>query len=199
MSMVWPTPLETQVATSLVKKVVMPGEYFVSWAPAEIATLLGSCVAACVWDSQRKIGGLNHFMLPASPPEVRNLGDKTKSLRYGLYAMEVLINDLLAMGAKREHLSAKVFGGANITGALNNQHIGMRNADFVMDFLLKDKIKVLAADLGGPHSRRIRFNTQTNAVRLERITSANSAVLKREIPYSEKINKDPVSGDIVFF
>lgn len=177
----------------------MPGEYYVSWAPAEIATLLGSCVTACLWDSRRKIGGLNHFMLPDSPSEVHSLADKTKSLRYGLYAMEVLINDLLAMGAKREHLSAKVFGGANITGALTTQHIGRRNAEFVTNFLYKDKIRVLAADLGGPHSRRILFNTQSNAVRVERVASANSAALKQEKRYSEKINKDPVNGDIVFF
>jgi chemotaxis protein CheD len=103
------------------------------------------------------------------------------------------------MGAKREHLSAKVFGGANITGALNTQHVGRRNAEFVIDFLQKDKIKVVASDLGGPHSRRIRFNTQTSAVRVERVASANSAALQQEKRYSEKINKDPVNGDIVFF
>jgi chemotaxis protein CheD len=186
-------------APPLVKKIIMPGDYFVSWAPAEIATLLGSCVSACVWDSHRKIGGLNHFMLPDSPSEARTLADKTKSLRYGLYAMECLINDLLTMGAKREHLSAKVFGGANITGVLNNQHVGRRNAEFVIEFLRKDKIKVVASDLGGPHSRRIRFNTQTSAVRVERVASANSAALQQEKRYSEKINKDPVNGDIVFF
>ncbi|WP_138519310.1 chemoreceptor glutamine deamidase CheD [Limnobacter alexandrii] len=186
-------------APVLVKKVIMPGDYFVSWAPAEIATLLGSCVSACVWDSHRKIGGLNHFMLPDSPSEARTLADKTKSLRYGLYAMECLVNDLLTMGAKREHLSAKVFGGANITGALNTQHVGRRNAEFVIEFLKKDKIRVVASDLGGPHSRRIRFNTQTSAVRVERVASANSAALQQEKRYSEKINKDPVNGDIVFF
>ncbi|VWX36672.1 putative chemoreceptor glutamine deamidase CheD [Limnobacter sp. 130] len=186
-------------APPLVKKIIMPGDYFVSWAPAEIATLLGSCVSACVWDSHRKIGGLNHFMLPDSPSEARTLADKTKSLRYGLYAMECLINDLLTMGAKREHLSAKVFGGANITGVLNTRHVGRRNAEFVIEFLRKDKIKVVASDLGGPHSRRIRFNTQTSAVRVERVASANSAALQQEKRYSEKINKDPVNGDIVFF
>jgi chemotaxis protein CheD len=186
-------------APVLVKKIIMPGDYFVSWAPAEIATLLGSCVSACVWDSHRKIGGLNHFMLPDSPSEARTLADKTKSLRYGLYAMECLVNDLLTMGAKREHLSAKVFGGANITGALNTQHVGRRNAEFVIEFLKKDKIRVVASDLGGPHSRRIRFNTQTSAVRVERVASANSAALQQEKRYSEKINKDPVNGDIVFF
>jgi len=193
------TPPTARPALPLVRKIVMPGEYFVSWAPAELTTLLGSCVSACLWDSHRKIGGLNHFMLPDSPVDSTSLGDKTKSLRYGLYAMECLINDLLTMGAKREFLTAKVFGGANITGVLNTQHVGRRNAEFVNDFLRKDKIKVVASDLGGPHSRRIRFNTQTNAVRVERVASANSAALQQEKRYSEKINNDPVNGDIVFF
>jgi chemotaxis protein CheD len=188
-----PTPLP------LIKKMIMPGEYYVSWAPAEITTLLGSCVAACLWDSHRKIGGMNHFMLPDSPNDAHTLADKTKSMRYGLYAMEVLVNDLLIMGAKREHLQAKVFGGANITGALNTQHVGRRNAEFVIEFLYKDKIKVVASDLGGPHSRRVRFNTQSSAVRVERVASANSAAIQQETLYSEKINKDPVNGDIVFF
>lgn len=193
------TMLLTHPTPPVLKKMIMPGDYFVSWAPAEITTLLGSCVAACLWDSHRKIGGVNHFMLPDSPLEANTLAEKTKSLRYGLYAMEVLVNDLLAMGARREHLAAKVFGGANISGVLNSQHIGRRNAEFVVDFLQKDKIKVLASDLGGPHSRRIRFSTQTSAVRVERVASANSAAVQQEKRYSEKINQDPVNGDIVFF
>ena len=183
----------------LVNKIVMPGEYYVSWVPAQISTLLGSCVSACLWDSRRRIGGLNHFMLPDSPSDNHGPSDKTKTLLYGLYSMECLINDLLTMGAKREHLVAKVFGGANITGALNTQHIGRRNAEFVINFLYKDKIKVVASDLGGPHSRRIRFNTQTSAVRVERVASANSAALNQEQRYCDKLDKDPVNGDIVFF
>lgn len=183
----------------LVNKIVLPGEYFVSWAPTQISTLLGSCVSACLWDSRRRIGGLNHFMLPDTPVDGRCVGDKTRSLLYGLYAMECLINDLLTMGAKREHLVAKVFGGANITGALNTQHIGRRNAEFVVNFLHKDRIKVAASDLGGPHSRRIRFNTHTSAVRVERVASANSATLNQEQRYCDKLDKDPVNGDIVFF
>lgn len=177
----------------------MPGEHFVSWEPAEISTLLGSCVSACLWDSHRKIGGLNHFMLPEGPEHNAGLGEQTRPLRYGLYAMERLINDLLTMGAKREHLVAKVFGGANITGALFAQHVGRRNAQFVTEFLSRDAIRVAASDLGGIHSRRIRFNTQCGAVRVERVACVDSSTLQREQRYSAQINQDPVNGDIVFF
>lgn len=178
---------------------IMPGDHLVSWAPAEITTLLGSCVAACLWDSRLKIGGMNHFMLPDTPTHADSLGDLTRPLRYGLYAMERLINDLLVMGARRGTLVAKVFGGANISGVLSTQHIGKRNADFVLDFLKKDGIPVVASDLLGSHSRRVRFNTETNAVRVQRVASADSMAIAQERRYSQTINNDPVNGDIVFF
>ncbi|WP_370262174.1 chemoreceptor glutamine deamidase CheD [Limnobacter sp.] len=183
----------------LERKTIMPGESVACWQPTEISTLLGSCVSACLWDSRLKIGGMNHFMLPDSPGTGGGLGDATKSLRYGLYAMERLINDLLLMGAKRDTLVAKVFGGANITGALNAQHVGRRNADFVTEFLWNDKIKTAAADLGGEHSRRIKFNTHSGAVRVERVASADSLAAKQERAYRETLQQDPVDGDIVFF
>ncbi len=198
MSTLLGTPMVDQPAPC-VSKLIMPGEHYVSWAPAEINTLLGSCVSACVWDSRHQIGGMNHIMLPDVPTSAKGLGEQTKSLRYGLYAMERLINDLLMMGARRETLRAKVFGGANISGALTAQHVGKRNVDFVLEFLRKDKIKLLATDVGGTQSRRIRFNTQTNAVRVERAVSVNSLALAQEQRYSKKINSDPVNGDIVFF
>jgi len=193
-----PAP-SVQGSQALARKIIMPGESFTAWAPTEISTLLGSCVSACLWDSRLKIGGMNHFMLPEAPGAISGLGDATKSLRYGLYAMECLINELMHMGAKRETLVAKVFGGANITGVLNTQHVGRRNAEFVSEFLWKDKIKTAAADLGGLHSRRVKFNTQTGGVRVERVASADSIAVKQERKYSESLNQDPVNGDIVFF
>lgn len=185
--------------TPLARKIIMPGESFAAWAPTEISTLLGSCVSACLWDSRLKIGGMNHFMLPEAPGAARGLGDATKSMRYGLYAMECLINELMHMGARRDTLVAKVFGGANITGVLSTQHVGRRNAEFVSEFLWNDKIKTAAADLGGLHSRRVKFNTQTGGVRVERVASADSIAARQEKKYSETLNQDPVTGDIVFF
>ncbi|MCQ8897353.1 chemoreceptor glutamine deamidase CheD [Limnobacter humi] len=183
----------------LERKVIMPGEHLVSWDPVEIVTLLGSCVAACIYDAHRKIGGMNHFMLPDIPSVAPALTDQTKPLRYGLYAMERVINDLLMMGAKREHLVAKVFGGANMTNTLENQHVGRRNAQFVIEFLRRDKIRVLASDLGGINSRRIRFNTRTNAVRVERVASADQLALRQDRQYRDQIQADPVDGEVIFF
>lgn len=181
------------------RTVIMPGEHCVSWSPAEVVTLLGSCVAACIWDSKLKIGGMNHFMLPDPPAVQKNLTDQTKSLRYGLYAMERLINDLLVMGAKRENLIAKVFGGANMTNVLSSQNIGQRNAGFVIDFLQKDQIRIHVADLLGSHSRRIEFNTQTGLAVVNKVIAADFVIAQQEKRYRTTVNKDPVIGQIVFF
>lgn len=191
-------PAVNASAPNYLKHVVMPGEHFVSWDPAEIATLLGSCVAACIWDPKRKIGGMNHFMLPDAP---RNESPSGASfpLRYGLHAMERLINDLLMMGAKRETLLAKVFGGGNITGASGSTNVGRRNSEFVLDFLRKDKIKVGAIDLGGLHSRRIRFYTDTGKVRVYRVGAADQKAIQLENQYKLQIRSTPETGDTVFF
>ena len=180
------------------KHIVMPGQHFVSWGPTEIATLLGSCVAACIWDQNRRIGGMNHFMLPDAPRE-NSVNDASFPLRYGLHAMERLINDLLMMGAKRETLLAKVFGGGNITGACGTANVGRRNSEFVLDFLRKDKIRVGAIDLGGMHSRRIRFYTDTGKVRVYRVGAANQQARQLEDQYRLELKSTPEQGDTVFF
>ncbi|MDH4394436.1 MAG: chemoreceptor glutamine deamidase CheD [Limnobacter sp.] len=185
---------------ALARRTIMPGEHAVSWEPAEITTLLGSCVAACIWDSHRRIGGMNHFMLPDIPMSLQSSpSESSRPLRYGLYAMERLINDLLVMGAKRENLVAKVFGGGNISGALGEHNIGRRNSEFVLEFLNKDQIKVAAVDMGGIHSRRVKFYTDSGKVRVFGVAVADRIASQQERRYSESIRKDPVSGDIVFF
>jgi chemotaxis protein CheD len=185
---------------TLVRRTIMPGEHAVSWEPAEITTLLGSCVAACIWDSHRHIGGMNHFMLPDIPVSHQSGSpDPSRPLRYGLYAMERLINGLLLMGAKRENLVAKVFGGGNISGLLGEHNIGRRNSDFVLDFLKRDQIKIGAVDMGGIHSRRVKFYTDSGKARVFAVAVADRIAAQQERRYSESIRKDPVSGDIVFF
>ncbi len=176
---------------------IMPGEHAVSWTPVIIGTLLGSCVSACLWDRRLGIGGMNHFMLPDAP----DAGSQTGApLRYGLYAMERLVNDLLIMGSRRSDMLAKVFGGGNITGHLTDHHVGQRNATFVVDFLHKDGIRLMAQDLGGRHSRRIQFNTKTGAVKMQKLPRHDQhKILVQEKIYSEKIIHDPPAGGVEFF
>ena len=99
---------------------ILPGEYFVYAEDILIMTTLGSCIAACLWDRDAKVGGMNHFMLPQGE------GD-AGSGRYGSYAMELLINELLKRGAARHSLEAKVFGGGQVISGMNTMNVGERN------------------------------------------------------------------------
>lgn len=194
----WSTAGDVEVQRD--RKTILPGDYAVSWTPAELNTLLGSCVAACLWDKKRQIGGMNHFMLPDTPKaDLCNLSESTRSLRYGLYAMERLVNDLLMMGAKRANLVAKVFGGADITGALTHDNVGHRNGEFVLRFLKTDGIDVVAADLGGDHSRRIKMMTDTGKVRVYRLPRADLAAIEQENSYRKSLSVKPVEGKLVYF
>lgn len=129
---------------------LLQGEHQVCAQPdAVITTILGSCVAACLWDPHAGIGGMNHFLLPEGPA-----GDAAP-LRYGLHAMELLINGLLRHGAERGKLKAKLFGGAHLQPHLPD--IGGRNVTFAQDFLHREGIPCVGGSLGGNTARRIRF------------------------------------------
>jgi chemotaxis protein CheD len=144
---------------------VMQGDFAVSEeTDVYLTTVLGSCVAVCLYDSVRGIGGLNHFLLPGGT------GDGQDSLRYGAYAMELLINALLRKGAERARLQAKVFGGARMTVGLRD--IGGDNANFAKRFLSDEGIPITASDLLGRNARRVRFWPVTGRAKLLRVDNA---------------------------
>ena len=129
---------------------VLQGEHHVSAAPNDvITTVLGSCIAACLWDARAGIGGMNHFLLPDGPTGAN------ASLRYGLHAMELLINALLRGGANRTALRAKIFGGAHLQSHLPD--IGSRNTAFAQEFLQREGIACVGGSVGGDRGRRLRF------------------------------------------
>lgn len=140
---------------------VVQGEYAVSSDPAVVlCTLLGSCVAACIRDPEAGVGGLNHFLLPEGT-------GGSSSLSYGVNAMELLINDLLRRGARRDRLEAKLFGGARM---LNNMSdIGAQNARFGREFCEKEGIPITGGSLGGAQARRIEFWPASGRVRQQQI------------------------------
>ncbi len=146
---------------------VVQGEYRVSDAPGiRLSTMLGSCVAACLWDDRRGVGGMNHFLL-AQAQDSRGRGD----IRYGVHAMEVLINALLRAGAQRGRLQAKLFGGAKI--AANLRDIGASNAEFARRFLRTEGIPCRAESLGGTLARRVIFDPVTGQARQLLIPNAD--------------------------
>ncbi|MCR9124913.1 MAG: chemotaxis protein CheD [Rhodobacteraceae bacterium] len=129
---------------------VVQGEYHISDRPEDmLTTLLGSCVAACLYDSEAGVGGMNHFLLPGEA------GEKNRGLRYGAYAMELLINSLLKRGADRRQLQAKLFGGAKMNAT--SGRIGSNNADFALWFLRNEGIPVTGQNVGGTRGRKVRF------------------------------------------
>src|ERR1700712_1014008 len=144
----------TSALLSLVERkiTVVQGEYRVSSRPdVVLSTLLGSCVAACLHDPVAGVGGMNHFLLPGTDRE----DDGTSSLRYGAYAMELLVNGLLAQGAKRGRLEAKLFGGARMLAGLTD--LGSRNAEFAEDYVRRENIAFVGGSLRGERGRRIEF------------------------------------------
>ena len=178
---------------------VLPGEHYVSTAGQEmIVTVLGSCVAACVWDTRLKIGGMNHFMLPDSGQDV----PIDKAMRFGNFAMEELINDVLRRGGRRDTLEIKVFGAGNVLPGMGNASstVGERNTKFVREYLRAEGFRIAAEDLGGQHPRRIHFFPRLGKViRLFLKKDVESAVVKRELSYRSRLQTVEVEGDVELF
>ncbi|MET0064862.1 MAG: chemotaxis protein CheD [Candidatus Thiodiazotropha sp.] len=155
-----------------------PGEYHVVRGSGIITTLLGSCVAACLWDEKTSIFGMNHFLLANHRYAKKMPVIVSEAGRYGIHAMELLINNMLKMGAHKSALQAKIFGGANVLYSLFQDRsmyaIGDINNRFIMEFLKKEKIPLIASDLGGNYGRVINFVGSDYSVYLKRINKKES-------------------------
>jgi chemotaxis protein CheD len=173
---------------------ILPGEYYFTGKPMMIVTVLGSCVAACIRDRVSGIGGMNHFMLP----EGGESGcASASSMRYGSYAMEVLINQLLKAGARRENLEAKVFGGGNVLRGFTSINVGERNAQFVRDYLRDADIRILAEDLNDIHPRKVYFFPETGKVLVKKLIQLNNYTLvRREHDYASRLQANPIDDEI---
>ncbi len=175
---------------------VLPGEYFVTAANVLMVTVLGSCVSACIRDRDKGIGGMNHFMLADS-------GDASaisSSARYGTYAMEILINHLLKMGARKSSLEAKVFGGGRVMATLTSSQVGDRNARFVREFLQTESIPVVAEDLLDVYPRKVYFFPHNGRVLVKKLVRMhNDTLIRREKEYAARLTEAPVAGEIELF
>jgi chemotaxis protein CheD len=154
---------------------LLPAEYYVTTSNTVLSTVLGSCVAACLHDAEAKVAGMNHFMLPEDND--RTARNPQESMRYGTYAMDVLIAEMLRAGARRERLQAKVFGGGAVLANMTTLNIGDRNADFVLRYLREQNIPVAAQDLRGAHARRVCFVPATGKASVRRLRAQNDVQL----------------------
>jgi len=177
---------------------ILPGEYFVTGREMVLVTVLGSCVAACIRDKVTGIGGMNHFMLPDSGQDQDN--PMSTSARYGTYAMEMLINQLIKLGAKRSNFEAKLFGGGNVLRGFTVANVGERNSRFAKEYLHTEKIRVVAEDLLDIYPRKVYFFPQTGKVMVKRLKSVhNDTIVDREKEYNLRLKYAKVEGDVELF
>lgn len=177
---------------------ILPGEYFATDRDMVLVTVLGSCVAACIRDARAGVGGMNHFMLPKSEKDPTS--PVSMSARYGTFAMEILINQLIKMGARRENMEAKVFGGGNVLRGFTVNHIGESNANFVMEYLQNEGIRVMAEDMLGVYPRKIYYFPGTGKVLVKKIRELhNHTIVERESEYNLRLRNAVVGGDVEIF
>lgn len=173
---------------------VLPGEYYVTGDDMVIMTVLGSCIAACLWDSRSRTGGMNHFMLPE--------GDGADSSgRYGAYAMELLINEMLKSGARRDNLQAKIFGGGQVMHNFSSMNVGERNTDFVTQYLQTEHIPVVARDVLDIYPRKVCFFPVSGRAMVRRLAHAHpeALVAQERRGSADTVAKSTAGGSVDLF
>ena len=163
---------------------ILPGEFFVSRDPMIVYTVLGSCISACIRDPVAGVGGMNHFMLPEPKEKVHDSWGE--STRYGSYAMESLINEILKRGGLKRRLEVKLFGAGKIyEGKID---IGARNAEWVVMFLRMEGLVPTKTDLGDVFPRKVYYFTDSGRVLMKKIERIkNQTIFDRESAYAAKI------------
>lgn len=181
---------------------IKPGEYYITQNEEIISTVLGSCISVCIFDEQVKIGGMNHFMLPSqnengSSWEMTSVSSTT---RFGNFAMEQLINKLLARGCHHNDLKFKVFGGGNIIPG-DSINVGDNNITFIKSFMADEGYKVIAHDVGDVYPRKVQFFPLTGKVNVKKLPTVNrDEITKAEKTYDKKLVQDtPSSGSVELF
>jgi chemotaxis protein CheD len=184
---------EREFATQAIK--VLPGEFYVDSVEIPVVTVLGSCVAACLRDPYALVGGMNHFLLPdGSDSDLASSGG-----RYGVNAMEMLINELVKRGAQRNRLEAKVFGGGHVMKNFTSINVGQRNAAFIKSFLTMEGIRLVSEDLLDIYPRKVCFFPKSGKAMVKRLAAADDSLVRQEQQYQSRLVAKPVAGDIELF
>ena len=181
---------------------ILPGEFYVSKNQNEvISTVLGSCISACVWDEVNQVGGMNHFLLPEKN---QYSGDKwgdpsSYTTRYGNWAMEYLVNEVIKHGGTRNNMKAKIFGGGKIIHSMSSE-VGDGNVEFVLRYLKLENIPIIANDTGGPWPRKVLFEPLTGRAQVKKLRSMhNDTVQRRERQYVNDVEEHEKESNIELF
>lgn len=173
---------------------VQPGEFCISKEKVVLTTVLGSCISACIYDPKLRVGGMNHFMLPAG----MHANDGGRSMRYGLFAMEQLINGLLRLGSRRENLQVKLTGGGDMMGGVTN--IGQQNIEFIEDYVAAEQLQVLATDFGGDQARKVAYFPQEGRLLVNRMDHRDDQrLIEEERSYRQDVDSHLDDSDVELF
>lgn len=185
---------ETELSTAK----ILPGEFYVTPHNEAITTVLGSCISACVRDTRAGIGGMNHFMLPVNKDQANTI-DMSNAARYGNFAMEQMINDILRNGGNKKHIEIKICGGGRVMKGMTD--VGKRNIEFARSYIEMEGYKLLSEDVGGQYPRKVIYFPKTGKARIKKLYDMhNSTIETRDENYCKKISQEEVSsGDIELF
>lgn len=179
---------------------ILPGEFYITRGDEAITTVLGSCISACIRDPAAAVGGMNHFMLPEDTTQGKSAWMEAANLatRYGSFAMESLINGLLKLGARRERLEVKLFGGGHILQTAID--VGERNIEFAHQWLATEGFRIAAEDVGDVVPRRVIYLPVSGKVRVKHLRAIESReIATRERQYLKSTAAAPVVSDIELF
>jgi len=180
---------------------ILPGQYYVSKNDELIATVLGSCISVCIIDRVAGIAGMNHFMLPLySKGHSDSWGSTAISAetRYGNFAMEHMINDIIKYGGVKSRLELKVIGGGRVMEQMTD--VGLRNISFVYDYIANERLQLVKEDVGDRYPRKVIFHVKTGKVKVRKLKKVNNATLiERDAEYSKKLNSETVGGSVDLF
>jgi chemotaxis protein CheD len=181
--------------------ILLPGEYFVTRDDEIITTVLGSCISACMRDPLLHIGGMNHFMLPEDNSSGTSSwigGAAGLATRFGSYAMESLINELMKLGAKRDRMEVKLFGGGGIQSTMSD--VGKNNIAFAKEFLKIEGFRIAAEDVGDVYPRRVLYFPASGLVMLKKLHAVDVvAIAERESDYRGSLARKPADNDVELF
>ncbi len=180
---------------------ILPGEYYVTTNKEAIVTVLGSCVSACIRDKVFGIGGMNHFMLPINKNMSNvDISAMSNAGRYGNFAMEKMINDILKHGGTRENLEVKIFGGGRVLQNMQSLDIGNGNVNFVREYIRTENLNLVGEDVGDIFPRKVIFFPLTGKVRVKKLRQMhNRTILERENNYMSSLETQPSESDVELF
>ena len=180
---------------------ILPGEYYVTIEEELIVTVLGSCVSACIRDPAMRIGGMNHFMLPLNRSATHaEVAAMSNAGRYGNFAMEKMINDILKHGGARGNLEVKIFGGGRVLKNMQSLDIGNGNINFVREYIETENLRLVGEDVGDIFPRKVMYFPLTGKVKVKKLRQMhNRTIIERESSYMSSLDVKPAESDVELF